>query len=286
MTTTLDTPAQSVADSRDDSAVRVQRISLVRVIHSEWIKLRTLRANWALLTAFVVVFIGFGALAAAFATGSVSSPDGGAPATDSSDPLSTVLTGAQFGVLLLGVLGCLAGAREYASRMITSTVAAVPRRWQIVVAKVTVLAAVILPTALVASFAAFGVGMSILSASDAATVSLADGEVLRSVIGMAGYLTAISVLGLALGVMLRSVASSISALVAGILVLPGIAGALLPDAWDKLLQYLPTQAASGFTEAGSSGDATLGAVAGALVLAAWVIVAIGGAVVSITKRDA
>lgn len=285
-TTTLQTPTLEEIDDRAAGAVPVRHISLARVIYSEWIKLRTLRANWALLASFVVVFVGFGALAAAFTSGSMSAPDGGGPPMGGdSDPLTTVLTGAQFGVLLLGVMGCLAGAREYGSRMITATVAAVPRRWQVVVAKTTVLAAVVLPAALLASFAAFGVGMSVLSASGEATVSLTDDGVLRSVIGMAGYLTAIALIGLALGVLLRSVASSISALIAGILIVPGIAGGLLPDSWDKLLQYLPSQAAASFTAVGSSSDETLSATAGAVVLAGWVIVGVIGAIVSIAKRD-
>jgi hypothetical protein len=33
-------------------------------------------------------------------------------------------------------------------------------------------------------------------------------------------------------------------LIAGVLILPNIAGALLPDSWDTVLQYLPTQAAA------------------------------------------
>lgn len=285
-TTTLQHPVTEETDNRIAGSVPVRHISLPRVIQSEWIKLRTLRVNWALLASFVAVFVGFGALAAAFTSGTVSTPEGGGPPMGSdSDPLTTVLTGAQFGLLLLGVMGCLAGAREYASRMITATVAAVPRRWQIVVAKATVLTAVVLPAALLASFAAFGVGMSVLSASGEATVSLADDGVLRSIVGIAAYLTAIALIGLALGTLLRSVASSISALIAGILIVPGIAGALLPDSWDTLLQYLPSQAAASFTATGSSSDATLGATAGALVLAGWVTVTLAGAIVSIAKRD-
>jgi hypothetical protein len=286
-TSTLQNPPLEQAGDRAAGSVPVRPISLARVIHSEWIKLRTLRANWALLASFVAVFVGFGALAAAFVSGTVTSPNGGGPQMGSdSDPLSTVLTGAQFGVLLLGVMGCLAGAREYTSRMITATVAAVPRRWQVIVGKATVLTAVVLPASLLASFAAFGIGMSVLSASGEATVSLTDDGVLRSVVGMAGYLTAIALIGLAFGMLLRSVASSISALIAGILIVPNIAGALLPDTWDQLLQYLPSQAAASFTAVGSSGAATLGAAAGALVLAGWVIVPLAGAIISITRRDA
>jgi ABC-2 type transport system permease protein len=285
--TTLDTRPEDTLDrdlGRPSGSVTVHRITLARVIRSERIKLRTLRSTWIGLGAFVVILVGVGAIASAVSTGAVSTRQGGAQAT-SSDPLSTVLTGANLAVLLIGVLGCLAGAREYGSRMITATVSAVPGRWQVVVAKAAALTAVVLPTALVASFAAYGVGMSILSASGAETLSLTDSGVLRSLVGMGGYLTAIALLGLALGVLLRSVASSIGVLIAGVLILPSIAGALLPDSWNTILQYLPNQAAASFTPLSSSSAATLGSTAGALVLAAWVVVALTGAVVAIKRRD-
>ena len=264
----------------------MRQISLARVIRSEWIKLRSLRSTWTMLLSIVGALVVFGALAAAVSTGSVSAPDGGGPASfDSNDPLATVLTGAEFGILLIGVMRCLAGAREYASRMITATVAAVPRRWQVAVAKAVTLTAVVLPSALVASFAAFGVGMSVLSANGSKTVSLADGDVLASVVGMAGYMTAIALLGLAIGILLRSVASSIAVLVAGIMILPGLASALLSDSWDTVLKYLPEQAAASFTTVGSSSQATLSGTEGATVLAGWVVIALIGAMVSITRRD-
>jgi ABC-2 type transport system permease protein len=285
MTTALKPPVAPDADAGVLPSTTGRPTTLARVVASEWIKLRTLRSTWIGLAAFAVLLIGFGAIAAAVASGSVTSPQGGGRQADNSDPLATVLTGAQFGVLLLGVLGCLAGAREYGSRMITATIAAVPRRWPVVVAKAVTLTSAVLPAALVASFAAFALGMSILSANDAATVALSDHGVLLSVVGMAGYLTAITLLGLALGVLLRSVASSIGVLIGGVLILPTIAGALLPDGWDKALQYLPTQAAASFTAVTSSSDATLGSTAGALVLAGWVVVALVAAIVAIRRRD-
>ena len=164
---------------------------------------------------------------------------GGGGGFGSGDPLSTVLTGADFAVLLVGVLGALTGASEYGSRMILATIAAVPRRWQIVVSKVIVLTVVVLPTALIGVLAAFGVGMGILSAGDGATVALTDDGVLRSVLGMAGYLTAIALIGLGLGILLRSAAGSIGVLIGGVIVLPTLAAALLPASLDSVLKFLP-----------------------------------------------
>lgn len=285
-TTTMRPPTASAVST--PSRTTPYRQSFARVVRSEWIKIRTLRSTWIGMAAVLVVLVGFGAIAAAVSSGSVVALDEagqGGPSFAGGDPLSTVLTGANFAVLLIGVLGCLAGAREYGSRMIAATASAVPRRWQIVLSKALVYIAVALPTALIGVLGAFAVGMGILSAGDAATVSLGDSGVLTSVLGMAGYITAVGVIGLGLGVLLRSVAGSIGAIVGGVLLLPALAGALLPDSWDSILQFLPSEAAAGFTVVMSSGADVLSAGAGAAVLLAWVVAVLAGAAAVIGRRD-
>ena len=259
-----------------------QRQTLGRAIHSEWIKIRTLRSTWIGLGTVLLILIGIGAIGALLSTGAL--PDDGDGFGDDG-PLATVLTGADFAVLMVGVLGALAGAREYSSRMITATVAAAPRRWQVVVSKAVALTAVVLPTALLGVLATFGIGMAILSSGDGATVALTDSGVLRELFGMAGYITSIALIGLGLGVLLRSVAGSIAALVAGVLLLPALAGGLLPDSWDSILQYLPSSAAAAFTTVLAAGDSVLSSGAGVLVLAAWVAISLGAAAWAITRRD-
>ena len=175
------------------------RLTLGRVLRSEWIKLRSLRGTWLGLGAVLAVMVGLGVIGAAVSINRVSSADGGGPRA--SGPLSTVLLGA----LLLG--------------------------------------AIVLPVALVGVFGAFCLGMATLSSGNAETVALSVTRVLRSVIGMALYLTAIALLGLGLGVLMRSAAASIGTLIGGVLILPGIAGALLPASWSEILKYLPTNAA-------------------------------------------
>ena len=234
--------------------------------------------------ALVLLLVGLGAIAAAVSTGSVTTSEEGGGFVNV-DPLRTVMTGDFAAVLLVGVLGALAGASEYGSRMISATIAAVPRRWQVVVSKAVVLTGVVLPTALIAVLATFGVGMGILSAGDGATVALTDDGVLRSVLGMAGYLTAIALIGLGLGILLRSVASSIGVLIGGVMVLPTIAGALLPASLDSVLKFLPSSAGAAFTTVTGAGDEVLSPTAGALVLAAWVALTLGAAILAITRRD-
>lgn len=282
MTTTLE---RSPRPAEATPTTTTQRQTLGRAMNSEWIKIRSLRSTWIGMGTVVLIMIGLGAVAAAVSSGSVATPQDDGPSFGGDGALSTVLTGATFAVLLIGVLGSLAGAREYGSRMITATVAAVPRRWQVVVSKAVVLASVVIPTALIGVLGAYGVGISILAANDAATVSLTDTGVLTSVIGMAGYLTAIALIGLGLGILLRSTAGSIGAVVGGILILPNIAGALLPDSWDTILRFLPSSAAASFTEVAAAGTSTLSAGAGVAVLAAWVATALGAAVLTINRRD-
>lgn len=289
-TTTLGAPAATTTRdaSRGVEPTTVRPQTLGRAIRSEWVKLATLRATWVGLGSVVLILVGLGAIAAAVSTGSVADPDGGGGGNGpfgGSGPVAIVLTGADFAVLLMGVLGSLAGAREYGSRMIVATVTAVPRRWQVVVAKATVFLGTALAASVIGVLGAFAVGMGVLSAGDGATVGLTDDGVARQVLGMAGYLGAIGLIGLGLGILLRSVAGSIGAVVAGVLILPTLAGALLPDSWDAILQYLPSSAASAFTTVQSFGTEVLGTWSGVLVLVAWVVAALGGAVVAITRRD-
>lgn len=281
MTTTIPSPATVLPDRR---LVRHYRQSFGRVLRFEWIKFRTLRASWVGQALLVALLIGFSALAAAMSNNRMGET-GPAGRFAEMGPVATVLTGANLGVLVVGVLGCIFGAREYGSRMIASTVAAVPRRWQVVLSKAVVLTAVLLVSTLIGVFGAFFLGMSVLHSGGNHTAALGDPGVLRQVVGMAGYLTAAGLLGMGLGVLLRSVAGSIGVLIAGLLVLPQLAGALLPASWDPALKYLPSSAAAAFTTIDRAGTDVLGVGAGVAVLVAWVLAVLVGAAVAISRRD-
>ncbi|MBN9326886.1 MAG: ABC transporter permease [Cellulomonas sp. 73-145] len=281
MTTTIPSPTAVLPEPR---LVRHYRQSFGRVIRFEWIKFRTLRASWVGQALLVALLIGFSALAAAMSNNRMGDT-GRAGRFAEMGPVAIVLTGANLGVLVVGVLGCILGAREYGSRMIASTVAAVPRRWQVVLSKAVVLTAVLLVSTLVGVFGAFFLGMSVLHSGGNHTAALGDPGVLRQVVGMAGYLTAAGLLGMGLGILLRSVAGSIGVLIAGLLVLPQLAGALLPASWDPALKYLPSSSAAAFTTIDRAGTDVLSSGAGAAVLVVWVLAVVGGAVWAISRRD-
>jgi hypothetical protein len=89
----------------------------------------------------------------------------------------------------------------------------------------------------------------------------------------------------ALGLLLRSTAGGIGTVIGAVLFVPTLASALLPESWDGVLRYLPSNAGQAFTSL-SPGDSLLSPGAGMAVFTAWVVVAIGGAAVALVRRDA
>lgn len=260
------------------------RQRLINVMRSENIKFRTLRSNWIPLAATCLAIIGFGLMAAAAASGSVSTSDSGPP-VNSTDPVSTVLSGAQlFAVLLVAVLGVLVGAREYSSGMIRTTLAAVPARLRSLAARALVFVAWTAPTIFLAALVAFLAGNSVLESGGAASAGLGDPGVWRVLIGTTGYLVGIGLIGIFLGTMLRSIPAGLGVLLGGVLMLPGLARVLLPESWDDALKYLPSNAGSSFTSLTEpAGMLSLGA--GLAVFVGWVVLAGAGAAVLLLRRD-
>jgi ABC-2 type transport system permease protein len=91
------------------------------------------------------------------------------------------------------------------------------------------------------SFAAFFAGQALIS-GHAPHAALGDPGVARAVAGAGLALTALAVLSVAAGALLRHPAAAIAAMIAVLFVLPGIAQAL-PDSWrNPVTEFWPTQA--------------------------------------------
>jgi ABC-2 type transport system permease protein len=215
-----------------------QRVTLARVVRSEWTKLRSVPSTvWSLLAALVLI-VGFGAL---YCVLRVTRPPTGPEAVAAFDPTAVSLTGVRLAQLAVGVLGVLLVAGEYATGTIRVSLAAVPRRLPLLWGKAIVFALTTLVLCLPATLAAFLVGQSILSAEGLDT-SLGQPGVARAVVGSALLLSAIGLLGLGLGALLRGTAGAVAGLF-GLLFGPQLLTGLLPSAWsDRLYPYLPVPA--------------------------------------------
>ena len=208
-------------------------------LRSEWTKLRSVRSTFWALTVTVVLGVGLGAaISAATAHGYAKSS---ASSKLSWDPTAVSLDGIGVATLAIAVLGVLCISSEYSSGMIRTSLIAVPRRGRVLAAKSLVFAVVTFVVGEVTSFTAFFVGQALIS-GHAPQAALGDPGVARAVVGAGLALTALAVLSVAAGALLRHPAAGIACMVAVLFVLPGIAQAL-PDSWrNPVTEYWPTQA--------------------------------------------
>ena len=262
------------------------KLTFARVVRSEWIKQWTLSSTrWTLLGLFVSL-AGFGMLAASVATGGASDPAAGGPGPgfSTSDPMALVMSGANFATLLVAVLGTLVGAREYGSGLVRTTYAAVPSRLPVLAAKILSFLGSVVPVVTVGVVAAFTGGMAILDAAGSPSLAWSDPGVLGALAGQIGYLSALGVIGLAIGSAMRAVAGGLGAVIGGVLFVPVLAQALLPQSWSEVLKYLPSNAGTSVTSI-TAPDGMLAAWPAAAVLAAWVVGCVGLAAALVKRRD-
>lgn len=255
-----------------------QHVSQVRVIRSEWTKLRSLPSTgWSLL-ATVALLVGVGL---AYATLRVARP----PADPSTfDSVAVSLAGVQLAQFGIGVLGVLFITGEYATGSIRVSLAAVPRRLPVLWGKAVTLGLTTLALAAPAVLVSFLVGQSILSAEHL-DVGLGAPGVARAVFGSALFLAAVGLLGLGLGGLLRNSAAGISALF-GLLFAPQLVLALLPESVsDAAYRYLPTPAGAA-VGAVHQDPLALGPWTGLGLFCLYTAIALGLAGGRLRRRDA
>jgi ABC-type transport system involved in multi-copper enzyme maturation permease subunit len=258
-------------------------VTFVRVLKSEWTKLRTLRSTiWTLLAA-VIAMAALGPVVAA----AQMSRWGQMPLEDRLrfDSIDAGVGGYHLAQLAIGVLGVMVITGEYSTGMIRSSLMAVPKRLPVLWAKIAVFAAVTFSLMLVATLVSFFAVQAIV-AQHHEQVTLGAPHALRAVVGTALFLTVLGTLAVGLGGLVRNTAGAIAAFVGLLFVLPGIV-ALLPHATaDSVNPYLPLNA--GFAVATSTFDDShhLSPWAGFAVFCAYTAVAIGAAAFTLMRRDA
>ncbi|GAA1337602.1 ABC transporter permease subunit [Saccharothrix algeriensis] len=252
------------------------------VLASEFLKLRTVRSTAYLLLSLLLV-LAVGILVAHLMTADydVQPPERQAKFA-AADPGVMV---APFGQFVLGVLGALAVTSEYGSGMIRTALASVPRRRALLLAKVAVVGAV----------AAVVGGASTLVARLAGALITGDrpkpiaafdsfGEALPALAADTATTTMTGLVGLGLGFLLRSTAGAVVTLSGLLFVLPMVS-MMLPSPWDdRVVAVLPLSLASQLT--GQAPGALLSPWGAGAVVLAYVVVALGGGLAALLRRDA
>jgi ABC-2 type transport system permease protein len=277
MSHTLTVPGAGSAGHASPAAYR----RVVAALAAEWIKLQSLRSMrlTPLLGAVASIWL---------AIGETRSNGAGWAHLDAVqkaqfDPLAINFNFVIVGILLFGVLGALVATNEYGSGLIRTTLAVTPQRGLVLAAKAVLAGLVSFALAVVLVFTAFFTGQGILSGAHAPHVSLGDHDVLAHLLGTVYYLTAVGLIGLFAGVLVRSAAVAITSMFGLLLVLPVLADRITPDAVTRhTVPYLPLNLGDEMLHH-HPGLSPGPAVAG---LAAWVLVLAAAAAFSLRGRDA
>ncbi|WP_328745411.1 ABC transporter permease [Streptomyces sp. NBC_00285] len=241
--------------------------SLAPVLHSEWLKIRTLRSLLGTLLALFAATTAFSALAGVSET---SDPE--------FDPLFMALSGVAPGQIAAISFGAMAVSSEFHGGGLRLTLAAVPGRGRWFAAKLLAIALPTLAVGLVTAFAALVVARAGLGA---AANGLSTAEQARGVVGCAIYLTLMALFAAGIAALLRSGVGALSLIIPFVLIVSFVIG---DAAGGGIADLLPDRA--GQTVLYEHPDRTLGPWAGLGVTALWTAAAVAAGAWRVRRRDA
>ncbi|MCK2037549.1 ABC transporter permease [Microbacterium sp. SSW1-49] len=264
----MTTQAPPLTRARVDSA---QRLTFLRAVRSEWIKLASVRSTWWSIGITALLTVGIAVLIAQ----AVDMPG--------FEPIQAVVSPIQFTMLLAGILGAIAVTGEYSTGMIRSTLAANPVRGSVLTAKALVLAAFLFVSSLVIFFGA-ALAVSLVVAARDQSIDWSDASASFLPIIVASFTMAVfAIIGVAFGFLLRSGAGAIAATVGLLFVLPIMTNffSFAGESWKWVTEaaaYLPASAAQSIILPSDgaivdvpTGYLTLGCWAVGTLLAAWAV---------------
>lgn len=234
------------------------------VLHSEWIKIRTLWSmTWALV-AMVLVTAAFSALAGLDSDG-----------TDF-DPLYAAFFGVNFGQVAAVAFGTTALSSEFHSGALGLSLAAVPHRGRWLTAKAVAVGVPALAVGVITGLVSLGVGKAVLG-DEASGLSTADS--LRGVLGCGLYLALMALLAVGLTALLRSGVATLSILVPFLLIVSFVVG----EASGGIADFLPDKAGQEVLR--TTSDSALGPWSGLAVTALWAATALAVGAWTVRRRD-
>ncbi len=273
------TPTASAPDRRG--------LSLGRIVTSEWIKFRSVRATAWTLPITAALMVGLAVLQAWGA--STMGPE----AFGQVNGVEVITGGWFFAQLAVAVLGVLTITGEYSTGMIRSTLAAVPRRVPALWAKAAVLVVVVFAVSLVA------IGLSWIAVQPWGSsldlgLDLSDGQTARVLLGTPLYLSTIAVFAFAIGALLRHSAGALATVLGLLLVVEQVFASIPLRFFEVVAPFLPSNAGTHLLYSdemidmiwSGEGVVQLTPWQGYGVLAAWTLVLLAAAAVLLRRRDA
>ncbi|MBD8061951.1 ABC transporter permease [Oceanitalea stevensii] len=269
--------------TRVPSTATTHDLSLLGVLHGEWVKLLSLRSTWWMVAVTAVTMT---LLAVGVAPTADELVAYGAETGAEAHGAELVVVGFQVGMVTLAVLGALLMTGEYGTGMARSTFAAVPTRLPVLAAKGTALAALtVLTTAL-----------SLVTATLASAPALSEHGLVprldqahtwQAFGGVAFFFVAVALIALGLAAVVRHTAGTITAVLGLLLLVPGVLQLVAVDWVQDLVSLMPVPAAVAFI--GTSGlmwtNELLSPWQGVAVVTGYAVLAIVAGAVALRRRD-
>ncbi|MBV1937192.1 ABC transporter permease [Streptomyces sp. BV286] len=235
-------------------------------LHSEWLKIRTLRSLVAGLGAVVAVTAVFSALAGL---------DNAADADF--DPLFSAFFGVSFGQIAAITFGAQAVSAEFQGGALRVSLAAVPHRGRWFAAKAAAVGLPALAVGLLTGVVSLLVGKAVLGDRGS---GLGWGEGVRAAVGCGIYLALMALFAAGLTALLRSGVATLSILIPFLLIVSFVVG----DVSGSVSDFLPDKAGQVILH--ETWDGALGPWTGLAVTAAWAGAALLAGAWSVRRRDA
>lgn len=245
-------------------------MSTSAVLHSEWIKIKSVRAGLGSLIAVFVATVAITVLAfAAVGTAEADNAD--------YEPLFSAFYALNFGQIAAISFGTTAMSCEYLNGALRISLCAVPRRGLFYAAKVAVVGALALGVGILTSFVGFLAGQAFMGEY---AIGLGHDGAVRACVGGGIYLALMALLAAGLTTLLRSGIAVLSILIPFTLIVSFVVG----DVASGAAGFLPDKAGQQVLHENPSG--TLGPWAGLAVTAAWVAAALLAGWWAVRRRDA
>jgi hypothetical protein len=245
-------------------------MSTITVMHSEWIKVRSLRSTVGSLVAVLLLTVGLSALVCAL----VSQARIEAPGFD---PLALSFYGLTFGQVAAISFGTLVFSQEFHHSALRVWLSAVPRRGVFYVSKIAMTGSVVLLVGLLSGFTTLLLGQALIGE---AGIGISDTGALRAAVGSGIYLALMALFAAGLTALLRSGVAVLSVLIPLLLLVPFV----FTDLASGVGKYLPNT--SGQLLAQQDPQGPIGPWAGLGVTALWAGAALLAGWFAVSRRDA
>jgi len=277
MTTTLSEP------TRTRGTATTGDLSLLGVLHGEWVKLLSLRSTWWMVAVTAVTMTLLAVGVAPTADELVGSAAGAGVEAHGAE---LVVVGFQIGMVTVAVLGALLMTGEFGTGMARSTFAAVPSRLPVLAAKGAALVALTVLTTALSLVAATLASAPALS-EHGLVPRLDQAHTWQAFGGVAFFFVAVALLALGLGAVVRHTAGTITVVLGLLLLVPGVLQFVAVDWVQDLVSLMPLPAAVAFI--GTSGlmwtNEVLSPWQGVAVVTGYAVLALVAGAVTLRRRD-